>query len=352
MAKLKSVVPLLGLALLAGGCGNDFDPPSEVRGLRVLAVRADPASGVPGERVRLEMLRADAKREAGEPERAVEVAWFGGCHAPPSRQFFDCYPLLTQISRLLEPRVLDTPMDRFPPGIFATGEQFEFEVPADVLERSPRIDSDPIHFAPSYLFFAACAGRLVPRPELTDRVPLSCVSPDSGEPVGKDDFVIGFSTLFSFEGASNENPVLESLRFGGSVVPELACSTDADCQGAATDFSESLGCSRSGRCAPVVLPCGGDDCERTPIAALVGGDSAEPLPGEDRAEVIWVNYYANAGQLGVASRLAHDRTSGWIADYGTRWKPPPVAGEITIWATVHDQRGGAAWSSLDVLVRD
>jgi hypothetical protein len=320
--------------------------------LRVLAVRADPASGVPGGRVQLQMLRADAPRDADEPERAVEVAWFGGCHAPPSRQFFDCYPLLTQISALLEPRVLDTPAERFPPGIFATGDQFEFEVPADVLERSPRIDSDPIHFAPSYLFFAACAGQLVPRPDLSDRVPLSCVSPDSGQPVGKDDFVIGFSTLFSFEGARNENPVLESLQFGGSPVPDLACSSDADCEDGATDFAGSLGCSRAGRCAPVVLPCGGDDCERTPVAALVGGESAEPLPGESQAEVVWVNYYANAGELGAASQLAHDRTSGWIADYSTRWKPPPVAGEITIWATVHDQRGGAAWSSLDVLVRE
>jgi hypothetical protein len=352
MAKLEAVLPLLALSAVAGGCSNDFDPPSEVRGLRVLAVRADPASGVPGESVRLEMLRADAPRDAGEPERAIEVAWLGGCHAPPSRQFFDCYPLLAQISGLLEPRVLDTPAERFPPGVFATGDQFEFEVPADVLERSPRIDSDPIHFAPSYLFFAACAGQLVPRPDLSDRVPLSCVSADSGEPVGKDDFVIGFTTLFSFEGANNENPGLESLRFGGAVVPDLACSGDTDCEDTTTDFSGRLGCSRSGRCAPVVVPCGGDDCERIPLAVLVAGDSAEPLPGEDHAEVVWVNYYANAGELGAASQLVHDRTSGWIADYGTRWKPPPVAGEITIWATVHDQRGGAAWSSLDVLVRE
>jgi hypothetical protein len=41
-----------------------------------------------------------------------------------------------------------------------------------------------------------------------------------------------------------------------------------------------------------------------------------------------------------------------VSDYASRWKPPAEPGEFTLWATVHDQRGGTAWSSLDVLVRD
>jgi hypothetical protein len=32
--------------------------------------------------------------------------------------------------------------------------------------------------------------------------------------------------------------------------------------------------------------------------------------------------------------------------------PPPNATEVTLWATVHDQRGGAAWRALDVIVRE
>jgi hypothetical protein len=169
--------------------------------------------------------------------------------------------------------------------------------------------------------------------------------------VGKNDFVIGFATLFTFEGASNENPVLESLRFGALEAPELDCESDADCAVAA-EFRGTLGCSRSGRCSPVVAPCGGDDCARAPVAAIVGRESAEALPGEGRPEVVWVDYYANAGKLDDASQLVNDRASGWVDDYGTRWEPPRAPGEATIWAAVHDQRGGVAWSSLEVIVRE
>ena len=353
MARVEGArLALFAAWALLSGCGNDFDPPSEISGLRVLSVRAEPASGTPGSLLRLQMLRADVARDADVPERQVEVAWLGGCHAPPSRQFFDCYPLLTRLSALLEPRVLDTPSERFPPGVFATGDEFEFEIPRDVLERSPRLETDPIHFAPSYLFFAACAGQLVPRPDLTDRVPLGCVDAESGQPVGNDGFVIGFSTVFTFENASNTNPVLESVRFGGAVVPDLACADDADCQEMAADFEGALGCSRSGRCAPVVPPCGEEECPRTLVSPSIARSSAEALPGESHNEVVWVNYYSNAGRFGVASQLVNDRATGWVDDYSSRWHPPRTPTELTLWTTVHDQRGGAAWASFDVIVRD
>ena len=87
-------------------------------------------------------------------------------------------------------------------------------------------------------------------------------------------------------------------------------------------------------------------------AVKVAQSSAEILPNEDRPEIIWANYYANAGRLNVSSQLVNDRASGWVADYSARFRPPREPVEATIWVTVNDQRGGAAWVSFDVLVRN
>jgi hypothetical protein len=242
--------------------------------------------------------------------------------------------------------VVDTPESRFPPGIFGHGERFSFEVPSDILERTPRVTTDPIHFAASYVFFAACAGELVPRPDLTDRVPLGCVSRETGEELSEGDFVIGFSTLFTFEGEKNENPVLEALRFGDALAPEATCESDVDCASEGDDVV----CSSEGRCAMVVAPCP-DDCPASFIGPRVARSSAESLPGQGEREVLWANYYANAGEINTSSQLVNDRTSGWVEDYSANWKPPREPGEATIWVTINDQRGGATWRSVDVVVR-
>lgn len=327
------------------GCTEGFDPPSEVRGLRVLAVRSEPASGVPGGRVQFEMLRADAPPVGAAP-REVQVAWLGGCHAPANRHHFACYPLLVELARRLPPRVLDAPAVF---GVFGSGERFELQLPDDLLERSPRVETDPIHFAPSYVFFAACAGELVPRPDLTDRVPLGCVSLETREPVPSDGFVIGFATLFTFEGAENHHPRLDGVRFGGALATDTDCADDGDCADDETGLPRA--CSAAGRCAPRVEPCPSGDCPRLWIEPVIARDSAELLPGEGRPEVLWVNFFANAGELGSAAELVNDRTSGWIDDHATRWLPPPTPVDATLWVSVHDQRGGAAFRTLDVLVR-
>jgi hypothetical protein len=341
------------LALLCGslaGCSEGFDSPSKVQGLRAFAVRAEPASGVPGQSATLELLRGDRQEADGEPEREVEVAWLGGCHAPPSRQFFDCYPLLVEVAKRLEPRVLDTPEGRFPSGIFGSGDRFQIEIPEDVLERTPKLETDPVHFAPSFTFFAVCAGELVPRPELTDRVPLGCVSKSTGEPVSTDDFVIGFSTLYTLEGATNQNPELRGLRFDGGLVTSASCDADADCEPLEGAPELEMACAPSSRCAPVVPVCA-EGCPGHQVLPLIARSSAERLPNEDYSEVVWANFFANAGEFGKEAQLVNDRASGWVSEFASKWKPPKRPGTARIWVTVNDQRGGAAWSTFDVIVR-
>jgi len=337
---------LFGLA----GCGEGFSPASEVHGLRAFAVRADPASGTPGQSVTLDLLRGDRRRPEGEPAPEIEVAWLGGCHAPRSRQFFDCYPLLVELARRLEPRVLDTAPARFPAGVFGTGDTFELPIPDDVLERSPRIDTDPIHFAPSFTFFAVCAGELGRRPDLTDRVPLGCVSREDGAPVSKDDFVIGLATVYTLEGASNANPELDGLRFGGGLVTNASCTEDYECEPLEGAPELEVACSATSVCAPVMSACE-ERCSEIDVSPLIARSSAERLPNESHSEVLWANFFADSGKFDRESQLVNDRASGWVGDFSAAWKPPRLPGTARIWVTVHDQRGGAAWSTLDVVVR-
>lgn len=68
---MRSALPI---ALVVAGCGPDFDRPSVVDSLRILAVRADPAAVAPGETTTLTVLVADPLGVA----RAVTYSW-GAC---------------------------------------------------------------------------------------------------------------------------------------------------------------------------------------------------------------------------------------------------------------------------------
>ncbi|HEX2670712.1 MAG TPA: hypothetical protein VHM25_07570, partial [Polyangiaceae bacterium] len=53
------------------GCGPDFDPPSELHSLRVLAVQKDVPYAQPNSDVKLQMLWQDASALAG-PDRPIQ----------------------------------------------------------------------------------------------------------------------------------------------------------------------------------------------------------------------------------------------------------------------------------------
>src|SRR5262249_44457198 len=151
---------------------------------------------------------------------------------PPSRQYYACAPAL---QTLLESSDIATS------GLLGSGTEFSATLPNDILSAAPRLATDPVHYGVSYVFFAACGGTLVM--DGRDGFPFGCVD-DAGAPVPPSDFVIGFTTIYAFEGADNQNtnPVLDGIDFDGmSAVPALEfdatpdtpapekCMTDADC---------------------------------------------------------------------------------------------------------------------------
>lgn len=340
-------------------CDDEFEAPSEVRGVRVLAVRADPASGQPGGTTHLTMLVADQR--AG---RKLEVAWLGGCHNPPTRQFYGCQSQLRAAAELLEKRVLLTPANRLPAGSFSATEvtpsgasaelAFEFELPADILSNAVRISTDAVHYGVSFVFFAVCAGELRPSLHAEAQVPFECHDAASGQELGYRDFVTGFATVYSFEGLRNSNPELSSVRFAGIDPDALAvrCANDADCSALIGENRPGVAarCAVGGYCVPRVEPCAGDECREFPVSVDSSPATAEPLP-EGGSEMVWSNFYTNGGTFDVDTVLLSDRRAGWLEPQPAYYEPPrqPV-GLVDLWVTINDHRGGAVWRSFQILV--
>jgi hypothetical protein len=352
-----------GLLLCAGlvGCVDGFDPPSELSTLRVMAVRPEPASGSPGAEVRLDMLLRDATvppaPDTPAPDaagREPQIVWLGGCHNPPTRQYYACLPYLRELAKYLDPVAVDTPTEGVPPGYFGVGPQFQFTVPEDILSGAPRVSTDPVHYGVSYVFFAVCAGKIRPRPDLADRVPLDCVDRNTGKPLGSRDFVLGFTTVFSYEGVQNSNPTLLGAEFGPTPLPidgvPVPCSNHEDCAQITDARGEPYACSAADLCSPTARRCVPGDCPAYRLWPQVDPSTAETVPGGNH-EIVWANFYATAGEVGSDTQLVSDRKVGLLDGYASDWKPPETAGTVRFFITLNDQRGGAAWTSFDVVVR-
>lgn len=353
---------LWALGALLSGCADEFTPPSMLDSLRVLAVQPEPASGVPGQPVKLTMLLHDGRSGPDADSVAPEVLWIGGCHNPPSRQYFGCYAGIEAVVRELSDAGGDgdapppfTPV----PGLLGMGSEFEFQVPEGILEDAPHYDSDPMHFGVSYIFFAACAGKLQLDPDASGSLPLSCVDVTTGRRLGADDYVEGFATVYSYEDSLNHNPSLESIEFAGGAVSLGACESDAECSALADDLSgfKSYGCSATGQCIPVVTRCDDEDgCPEYPIEPVATRESAEPDPSAPEAgqnEILWLNFFADAGAFSSDTRLLNDRETGWIDNHTSQWRPiRKTPGSVQLFVTLNDNRGGADWQHFEVLLRD
>jgi len=250
------------------------------------------------------------------------------------------------------------------PGLLGRDVDFEFQMPEDILTSAPYANTDAIHYGVSYVFFAVCAGelRLVSGP--ANRLPFGCFDPASGKELAASDYVEGFSTIFSFEGNVNQNPVLSRVLFNGAKVAAGECSEDADCVDvdSGSEAFHDYACGKSGQCVPRVDRCDPKHeqaCPEYSVFPEIAPESAEPDPGAATdngtlpGEILWVNFFADAGSFSSDTRLAHDRQSGWIDNWESRFRPlRDQAGSVRLFVTLHDNRGGAAWQSFEVLVRD
>src|SRR5882724_98884 len=171
------------LASFLVGCGPDFDPPSELRSLRVLAVQKDVPYAQPGQTVNLKMLWEDASTDvlSGALKRKVSITWSAPCVDPDADLYYLCFKDPTLFS-----------------GGISTGNTTSFKLPDDIISRRPppsQTRNAPYGIA--YVFFAACAGTLTPLTSSSDTAfPIGCQD-DAGNLLGSDDFVAGYTAVYS-----------------------------------------------------------------------------------------------------------------------------------------------------------
>ncbi len=376
----------LASAALSCGCfpsGPDFRPQRGVGGVRVLAVVPTPASGAPGARVELELDAYDGSRHpirslaagaagtglSGEPA-PLTIAWLGGCHNPPGDAHFGCYPLLQRIAEAL-PSPLPTSAADVPLAereFWGIGTSFATIIPPDVLE-GRELDTNALPFGVSFVFFAACRGRLLPSPEAAG-VPLRCET-ESGEPVGAEGFVRGFSTVYTYAGSINQPPAISAKVLQGHELSEPACADDSDCLDLITeDFGSTcrspFDIDSAGepsmtprRCLPSIPRCAAPPCRAYQLWPRLDSSSIEPDPaaappgGTPPNEIVWVKYYG-VGGLSDGEKLINDRASGLSSDYSVSWRPPPrgLDAPVPVWAVVQDNRGGVSVARWDIVVAE
>jgi hypothetical protein len=369
----RALVACLALvSVLGAGCGAEFDRPSELKGLRVLAVQKDKPYAKPGETVTLKMLWHDG---SDKDPRRVQLAWIAGCFNPVGDLYYGCFEQLVPIGDVLAgvgtapPGMklalgdVAVPPDQ-PPTDTVANSTFSFEMTPDILDRPPPLDPTQPPYGISYVFFLLCAGELRPAAsggELT--FPIACLD-ESGNALGPDDFVAGYSIVFAYEGFQNANPIITGFEFRGTDVTSTSCIDDAclDCIDGTCPGDEPFNPNVCGN-VPCVDRCEDDGdvekCQATPFKPIVDTSSAgieidaisAQTRGENLTEQMWINYYVERGGVKSDVRLLNDAVKGAETDYGTEFYAPKDPGPNSIWAVVHDNRGGMSWIRVPIVVQ-
>jgi hypothetical protein len=315
----------MALALGAGmACSGDLPMASLVDSVRILSTRADLPYAMPGEKVTLQVLAVDGRSDRPRPMRVFWIPTV--CMNPAGDDYFGCYPSMR---------------GQFPPhtdlsGVLVEGPQWAFTMPADAI----RAADHPGAAAPYGLAFAfvmACAGHVQYSPVDTSAdspltTPFGCFD-DSNNALGPGDFVFAFARVYAFASLRNANPVIDHVAFGGAAIGPAGITVD-HCT--ASDQSQ---CSKS-------------DVETVVPDASWELDPGSLAPSGQRAhEAIWVDYYATAGRFDDDSVVLFDESSGRSSRAGDGYAPPLSGGSQTLWAVVHDTRGGASWMSFPVNVK-
>jgi hypothetical protein len=341
------------VALLAPSCAPGFLEPSQVVALRILAVTIDKPYANPGDQVTMRMTVTDGNGalEGARQPRELSILWLSGCINPEGDQYFLC---IEQLAETLAPFA----QGGFPPedvvkldkatidedGV-GDAHDFTFTVPNDIVSSRPKPDVGP-HYGIEYIFFAACAGNIVPAPltfsggEVPD-LPLDCISAE-GEALGADGFVIGYTQLYVFaDGRDNENPVTTGITLGGQpIASDVADAPTVNRCPVSFDDRRVAGCGSDSQAL--------DDCDKYVLKVQVPADVAEVDPdgsdieGEPIDETVWVSYFVEGGDVSTSTALVNDATTGLLDTFDTEWTPPAEPGLYRVWAVVRDQRGGSS----------
>jgi hypothetical protein len=337
---------LLLLALSSAGCAPDIDPPSELSGLRVLAVQKDKPYAKPTDSVTLTMLHHDTEG------RDVQVWWHGGCRNPPGDLFYLCLLGLDATAFEGGPN-----FDQF----VLNNQPGDDDIPDDIIQARPP-SSDPRFpsYGLIYVFFVACTGveiRNIPQNGEQLAFPIGCFDAN-GNQLGPKDFVAGYTSIYVYDEFTNANPTpADDFLVAGQHVADSNDLTCANCTTPPPDPPDCAGStSVSSHCVQACPDDGELTCPEIPILPVIDPSQAEvdavsaAAYGREVGEQMWINYYVDGGSVDSVARLVNDATKGWNPDFGTKFRAPAVPGPVNIWAVVHDNRGGVGWSRVTLNV--
>jgi len=361
-ARLTLVLAIAGLAAIFA-CGNSgFDPQSKVDSVRLFVVKADKPYAKPGETVTLEALDTDARQDKTRP---MKLFWipilclnpqedlYYLCFAPPGDGSNDAQG--TRLIPILDGGAeagSDAGMTSADGGAFSgsnpfasiptdvdlgpflpQGSKFSFQMPLDAVQ--PRVGS-PDPYGLAIVFNVLCAGqvRFAPRDPSggAQQVPVLCTD-ENGVALPPSDYVIGISRVYSYTERTNANPNIDALTFTGmDVIPTQGIMVDK-----CTTLKQS-------------------DCPEIKIGIRVPDDAWELNPSDVTRtgplhEQIWVDWYSDIGQFDDEARLLFDSTIGRISDTDVTYRAAKDVVDGTIWAVVHDNRGGASWMVIPLHTR-
>jgi hypothetical protein len=335
---------LFGLGAVA--CGPQFDPGSELKTLRVLGVKKDKPYAQPGDQVNLRLLWHDAKGP-----RPVQSLFIGGCINPPGDLYYGCFSQYGEAAA----------GGGLPP--IMAGDSFDVTLPDDIISGRGGLEPGQPRYGLEIVFFAVCAGTLSFDMEAASAtnagsagLPLRCLDED-GEPLASDDFVVGYTSIYSFQGVSNQNPELAVNDAGEGEFEVAGKRLRADCVGVACQGAEpvEVDCdAEPDRCVEACEDDGDDSCPAIDVKpAIVQNVEVDQVStdlfGSRTTEQMWVNYYVDRGAISDV-RLLNDSTSGWNAKYRGELRAPKANGPLQVWSVVHDNRGGMEFSRVTLEV--
>lgn len=334
--------------LTAVGCGPMFDPGNELKSLRVLGVKKDKPYAQPGEDVSLQLLWHDAKGP-----REVQRAFLGGCVNPPSDLYYGCFGQYAEGAATGRPPAL------------AMGDSFQITLPKDIISSRPVPPTGREQYGVYIVFFAVCAGTIAfdtnvdPNAVGSTGLPIRCLDED-GEPLGSDDFVVGYSSIYSFQATDNANPAYVLDGAGRTTFEVAGATVPADCVGEACQGAPAVDVdcdAEPERCIAACADDGDASCPKIEVKPALDpqdnverDDVASRLAGAELTEQMWVNYYVDRGSM-TEVRLLNDATSGWNDKYRGELRAPKEAGPLQVWSVVHDNRGGMDFARVTLRVK-
>lgn len=339
-------ISLFSAPALGSGCAASFDPPTQIKTLRVLAVEVDkPYVGYKNpmdptdfqDSVHFKMTLQDGYTEGDIGIRPLQIVWLGGCYNPPLDQYFLCYEQLAKVFGALAG---GDPSQAA--GLLGIGPEFDLKIPDDIVSSRPPPAVGP-HYGIAYVFFAACAGQI--RPVLPDDkgtapdFPLGCFD-ENGNQLGAESFVPGYTQIYAFaDGRENKNPVITGITLDDKPIsdaedeipPVEACPITED-------ERREAGCNAkdTSSCKTYTI-----NLQIDPSVAEVDPD-ATGKDGQTLTEAVWVSYFTDRGDIFPGIKLINDPVEGFNGDLKITYLPPDTRGFATIWAVVRDARGGSA----------